>query len=75
VKIFNIEVNYLYSLIETDVFKKNQVTTSWLDGLIANNTKLEESLDCWLVVICGALYKSYQLNQDRQKQYITFLDR
>ena len=61
--------------METEVFKKNQATTQWLDELIASNTKLEETLDTWLVVICGALYKSYQLSQERQKQYITFLDR
>lgn len=68
-------VTYLYSLLETEVFKKNQVTTQWLDELIATNAKLEEMLDTWVVVLCGALYRSYQMNQERQKQYVTYLDR
>ena len=68
-------MSYLFSLIETEVFKKNQFTTQWLDELISTNAKLEEKLDTWLVVLCGALYKSYQINQERQKQYVIFLDR
>eukprot|EP01117_Protostelium_nocturnum_P006363 TRINITY_DN2299_c0_g1_i1.p1 TRINITY_DN2299_c0_g1~~TRINITY_DN2299_c0_g1_i1.p1 ORF type:complete len:2212 (+),score=828.58 TRINITY_DN2299_c0_g1_i1:166-6801(+) len=68
-------VAYVAHLIETDTFKDNAVSTQWLDSLIAAAVQIEKAPDAWLVILCGALYKSYQLMSERKKQYVTFLSR
>jgi len=65
---------YACFLLETDVFKKNGVTTGWLDGLIETDVH-EEKPDQWLVVICGALHKARTASDDRVKQYGVLLSR
>jgi len=68
-------ITYVSHLIETDTFKNNAVTTQWLDTLIADHIQVEQVLDRWLVVLCGAFYKSYQNYTDRKAQYISLLSR
>lgn len=62
-------------MLETQTFKKNQITTSWLDGLIDQAVQPDEKLDSWVVVICGVLYKAYTFSSDRLKQYISLIER
>eukprot|EP01114_Cavostelium_apophysatum_P005452 TRINITY_DN1646_c0_g1_i1.p1 TRINITY_DN1646_c0_g1~~TRINITY_DN1646_c0_g1_i1.p1 ORF type:complete len:2220 (-),score=642.37 TRINITY_DN1646_c0_g1_i1:15-6674(-) len=67
-------VAYGCFLLETDVFKRNAVTTGWLDGLIEKAVH-EEKPDTLLVVVCGALFRAFTQAEERYKQYIAMLDR
>lgn len=67
-------VAYVTYLLETDIFKNNQVTTEWLDHLIANDVH-EEKPDPWLVVLCGALFKAHTVCTERYDHYISYLER
>ncbi|PRP78454.1 hypothetical protein PROFUN_13687 [Planoprotostelium fungivorum] len=68
-------VAYVSYLIETDTFKSNRVTTQWLDRLIADHIQVEQTLDSWLVVLCGAFYSSFRNFANRRQQYINLLNR
>eukprot|EP01046_Picozoa_sp_COSAG06_P005952 COSAG06_NODE_272_length_18674_cov_18.029717_5_plen_2141_part_00 len=56
-------VEYLITLMETDAFRDNEISTEWLDGLIANKIKTA-SPDIALSTICGAMYKAYTREQE-----------
>lgn len=55
-------VEYLITLMETSDFRTNDISTEWLDGLIANKVKAAKP-DIFLSTICGALYKAYAAEQ------------
>lgn len=59
-------VEYLVTLMETPAFRDNEISTEWLDGLIANRVKAA-SPDVAISTICGALYKAYV----REQTYLT----
>lgn len=52
---FRTTVEYLVRLLETDMFKRNKIDTSWLDNLIAEKVKAE-SPDLISAVVCGAVH-------------------
>eukprot|EP01119_Soliformovum_irregulare_P013643 TRINITY_DN365_c0_g1_i1.p1 TRINITY_DN365_c0_g1~~TRINITY_DN365_c0_g1_i1.p1 ORF type:complete len:2213 (-),score=948.81 TRINITY_DN365_c0_g1_i1:73-6711(-) len=68
-------VGYVCQLLETEVFKKNQANTQWLDSLIAAKTGIEQLLDPWLVVVCGAVYTAYTKSAERMSSYVAILER
>lgn len=51
-------VEYLITLMETNAFRENEISTEWLDGLIAKKQKSARP-DVTLSTICGALYKAH----------------
>jgi acetyl-CoA carboxylase/biotin carboxylase 1 len=50
---------YLEQLLETEAFKENKVTTSWLDGLLKEKV-LQESIAPHRVVTSAAVFKAVQ---------------
>ena len=50
---------YLSQLLETDEFKKNAVTTSWLDGLLKEKA-LKASLPEALIIASAAVFEAVQ---------------
>ena len=52
---------YLVKLLETNDFIQNTFTTHWLDGLIAK--KETEQTDLIPVIICGGVWKTYQVQK------------
>jgi acetyl-CoA carboxylase/biotin carboxylase 1 len=56
-------VEYLITLMETEAFRDNEISTEWLDGLIANRVKTATP-DVALSTICGAMYKAYVIEQE-----------
>jgi acetyl-CoA carboxylase/biotin carboxylase 1 len=68
-------IQYVRSLLEGTTFKKNEITTAWLDGLIAKDVQVEQKLDSWLVVICGVVCKVFSLACKRRQSYASLLNR
>ena len=56
-------VEYLITLMETEAFRDNEISTEWLDGLIANRVKTATP-DIALSTVCGAMYKAYIREQE-----------
>ncbi|KAJ3268627.1 acetyl-coenzyme-A carboxylase [Terramyces sp. JEL0728] len=56
---FRTTVEYLVKLLENEVFKTNEFTTSWLDKLIASNqmVQMEQTINN-LPAVCGAIGKA-----------------
>ena len=52
---FGTTVEYLTKLLETEEYQTNNITTGWLDRLIAEKVKAERP-DTMLAVICCALH-------------------
>jgi len=51
-------VEYLTQLLETDDFKKNNIDTSWLDGIIKNKS-VKQNADTGTVVMSAAFYRAH----------------
>lgn len=56
---FRTTVEYLITLLETDDFQRNNISTTWLDAMIAQRFKSEKP-DQLLAVICGSLHVADQ---------------
>ncbi|PVU98937.1 hypothetical protein BB559_001149 [Furculomyces boomerangus] len=56
---FRTTVGYLITLLELEDFRRNNITTAWLDRLIASHLVAERP-DPILTVICGAACRAYQ---------------
>lgn len=67
-------VAYLIHLLESETYRKNLITTEWLDSLIACADH-EEKPETMLVVVIGALYKSFQATLERYRKYLGYLER
>jgi acetyl-CoA carboxylase/biotin carboxylase 1 len=59
-------VEYLITLMETPAFCDNEISTEWLDGLIAKRVKAARP-DTFISTICGALYKAHK----RENSYLS----
>jgi acetyl-CoA carboxylase/biotin carboxylase 1 len=57
---FRTTIEYLVKLLEDDTFVQNQVSTGWLDALIASQVRTDRPESC-LAAVCGAVYKSAKL--------------
>ncbi|EFX86656.1 hypothetical protein DAPPUDRAFT_222043 [Daphnia pulex] len=56
---FRTTVEYLITLLETEDFQRNNISTTWLDAMIAQRFKSEKP-DQLLAVICGSLHVADQ---------------
>jgi len=56
---FRTTVEYLITLLETDDFQQNNISTTWLDARVAQRFKSEKP-DSLLAVICGSLHVADQ---------------
>lgn len=67
-------VAYLCHLLESQDFIKNQISTQWLDGLIQQGPR-EPSINNWLVIISGVLFKAFSVVSKKESEYIAYLQR
>lgn len=65
---FRTIVEYLIKLLETPAFEENTITTGWLDQLISNKLTVERP-DQFVAIICGAVTKAHQANEERVAEY------
>jgi len=56
-------VEYLTTLMEMKDFRENEISTQWLDGLIANKVQSARP-DIFVSVICAALFKATQAEKE-----------
>ncbi|WFD35485.1 acetyl-coenzyme-A carboxylase [Malassezia cuniculi] len=67
-------VEYLVQLLEMDAFRKNLITTAWLDGLIEQKlTAVRPERD--LAVVCGAVVKAHVQLRECVEEYKRILHR
>ena len=71
---FRTTIEYLVKLLETDIFIGNSFNTAWLDTLIANKFTSEKP-DPSIVVLCGAVCKSYLIHENQLSEMKRLLDR
>ncbi|KAF0697377.1 Aste57867_11929 [Aphanomyces stellatus] len=73
----NTTVEYLIKMMETDDFKANRISTSWLDDRIARHKELSEHgrPDTLMVVLVGAMCLAYQTSNARKEKYVAQLER
>ncbi|CAK4078457.1 unnamed protein product [Aphanomyces euteiches] len=73
----NTTVEYLVKMMETDDFKNNRISTSWLDERIARHKELSlhGRPDTLMVVLVGAMCLAYQASNSRKEKYVAQLER
>ncbi|OQR88272.1 acetyl-CoA carboxylase [Achlya hypogyna] len=73
----NTTVEYLVNMIETDDFRNNRISTSWLDERIARHKEVVATgrPDTLMVVLVGAMCLAYQASAARAEAYVAQLER
>ncbi|RHZ27040.1 hypothetical protein DYB31_000172 [Aphanomyces astaci] len=73
----NTTVEYLVKMMESDDFKNNRISTSWLDERIARHKEVsvQGRPDTLMVVLVGAMCLAYQASNTRQEKYVAQLER
>lgn len=71
---FRTTVEYLITLLETEDFQKNNISTTWLDAMIAQRFRSEKP-DPLLAVICGSLHVADQGILNSFQQFQSSLER
>ncbi|CAI5744621.1 unnamed protein product [Peronospora destructor] len=70
-------VEYIVNMMESDDFKYNRISTSWLDERIShhNEVRLQGRPDPLMVVLVGAVCCAYQASNTLQEEYISQVER
>lgn len=71
---FRTTVEYLITLLETEDFQRNNISTTWLDAMIAQRFKSEKP-DPLLAIICGSLHVADQTILNAFQHFQTSLER
>nr|KAG5704977.1 hypothetical protein BaRGS_022819 [Batillaria attramentaria] len=71
---FGTTVEYLIKLLETEEYQTNNITTAWLDRLIAEKVKAKRP-DTMLAVICSALHIGDHQIQSSFSDFTTSLEK
>ena len=71
---FRTTVEYLITLLETEDFQRNNISTTWLDAMIAQRFKSEKP-DTLLAIICGALHVADQTILNSFQHFQSSLER
>lgn len=66
-------VEYLNRILETDDFKNNHITTTWLEQVMAQGIKSEKP-PTQVAVAMGAVYKAYLMCKTRLKELYDAVD-
>lgn len=72
---FRTTVEYLISLLESEAFEKNTITTSWLDELISKKISTTDKPDASVAVVCGAATRSFVESATVMRSYKEALER
>ncbi|KAL1495877.1 hypothetical protein AB1Y20_014521 [Prymnesium parvum] len=67
-------VEYLGELLETDEFKRNDIDTAWLDGILASKS-VSVVVDPQSAVINAAVYRAYKNVQSQISEFKTNLEK
>ncbi|RLN37492.1 hypothetical protein BBO99_00001939 [Phytophthora kernoviae] len=70
-------VEYIVNMMESEDFKYNHISTSWLDERIKhhNEVRLQGRPDPLMVVLVGAVCCAYQSSNALQEEYVSQLER
>lgn len=68
-------VEYLQTLLQQDGFINNQHNTSWLDGLISQNTLALKKPSKLSTVLCGAIFTIFQRIKENKSKYLWYINR
>lgn len=68
-------VEYLRTILETEDFRKNHITTSWLEKIMVRPDVATEKPATHLVVLLGAIFKGCNACTSNLKQYTSDLER
>ncbi|KAG6970278.1 hypothetical protein JG688_00004932 [Phytophthora aleatoria] len=70
-------VEYIVNMMESDDFKYNRISTSWLDERIShhNEVRLQGRPDPLMVVLVGAVCCAYQASNALQEEYVSQIER
>ncbi|KAJ3053083.1 acetyl-coenzyme-A carboxylase [Rhizophlyctis rosea] len=71
---FRTTTEYLVKILETSTYIDNQVTTGWLDQLIAKKVEIEKP-DSILTAICGAVVKAHARFEANVGEYTKALEK
>lgn len=71
---FRTTVEYLITLLETEDFQQNNISTTWLDDRVAQRFKLEKP-NSLLAVICGSLHVADQVIANSFQYFQASLER
>lgn len=66
-------IEYLRVILETEDFKKNQISTTWLEKIMTNRVVETEKPETHLAVVCGALFRAHASSTLRESEYMTCL--
>jgi len=68
-------VEYLQMILESDDFKNNRLSTTWLEKLMASRKGVMDKPPTYLAVILGALYRAFRAFSERYEDYMEILKR
>ena len=68
-------VEYLRKILETNDFRRNEISTTWLEQVMAKREVITEKPETHLAVLLGALYRAYKFQALREKEYNESLSR
>ena len=68
-------VEYLRKILETNDFRRNDISTTWLENVMAKRQVITEKPETHLAVLLGALFRAYKFQQLREKEFNEYLSR
>ena len=68
-------VEYLRKILETNDFRRNDISTTWLEQVMAKREVITEKPETHLAVLLGALYRAYRFQNLREKEFNEALNR
>eukprot|EP00475_Leptophrys_vorax_P008339 TRINITY_DN1537_c0_g4_i1.p1 TRINITY_DN1537_c0_g4~~TRINITY_DN1537_c0_g4_i1.p1 ORF type:complete len:2027 (+),score=613.54 TRINITY_DN1537_c0_g4_i1:735-6083(+) len=60
-------VEYLHRILETEDYRKNRISTTWLEKVMAQGVRTEKPATK-TAVLMGAIYKAFQLSEKKFKE-------
>ncbi|KAJ3042399.1 acetyl-coenzyme-A carboxylase [Rhizophlyctis rosea] len=71
---FRTTTEYLVKILETSTYIDNQITTGWLDQMIARKVEIEKP-DSILTAVCGAVVKAHARFESNVGEYTSGLEK
>ena len=68
-------VEYLRKILETNDFRHNNISTTWLEHVMAKREVITEKPDTHLAVLLGALFRAHKSMGAKEKEYLDIMGR
>ena len=68
-------VEYLQQILETEDFRSNNLSTTWLERLMSKRAVITEKPPLYQTILLGGLWRTYKLQQKRNAEYMAMLER